>query len=60
MLFNDPAVHLVIHMNRFTASWDKDAGDSVLKRVDVALQQKQLLAVVGPVATGEDAMERVC
>ena len=51
--FNDPSVHLVVHMNRFTASWDKNGGDPVLKNINVALEQKQLLAIVGPVAAGE-------
>ena len=51
--FNDPSVHLVVHMNRFTASWDKEEGEPVLKQINVALQQRQLLAVVGPVAAGE-------
>ena len=51
--FDDPSVNFVVHMSRFTASWDKEGGDAVLRNINVALKQKQLLAVIGPVAAGE-------
>ncbi|XDC58871.1 hypothetical protein R6Z07M_010053 [Ovis aries] len=48
----------IVHMNDFTASWDKKSGTPTLQDLFLIAKPGELLAVVGPVGAGKSSLLR--
>ncbi|XP_017911793.1 PREDICTED: multidrug resistance-associated protein 4-like [Capra hircus] len=48
----------IVHMNDFTASWDKKSGTPTLQDLFLIARPGELLAVVGPVGAGKSSLLR--